>query len=383
MATIAVPIIVIIPDMLRQRRWRSYLCPANFIALLIGLCIYIAPLVYADLTREGYRASGLWYAFRENITRYFRPFDHKEPFYVYFYYLPKLFFPWTVLLVGAIWTFKDNFRRLGWRTKWLGIATTLIFLFFTASGSRRSYYILPILPFCALMVSQYLIIEPKEHSKRIMLAIQTGVLIAVAAAEILSPALWPILQNRMAFVPPGEFKVVTVILGIAAIAYLVADLRRPGFLAEIIAAPLRLTRPIVLAVLIMGGFFLWQEKGLDSMRSLKSFSLQVKESVGTLPPENVVFYRDFPPKMLFHVDLSRPATVAGDLDALRTILDTKNETWILIGHNEYHDEIASVLPRHILNQPAIREKQYPWEKKKKKHLAWIINGAQSQQLTAN
>ena len=84
MATIAVPMIVVLPDMLREKRWRSYVSFSNFLALIIGLCVYLAPFLYADATRAGYRYSGLWFAFRENITRYFRPFDHKEPWYVYF-----------------------------------------------------------------------------------------------------------------------------------------------------------------------------------------------------------------------------------------------------------------------------------------------------------
>ncbi len=94
-------------------------------------------------------------AFKENIIRYFRPFDHKEPFYVYFGYVPELVFPWTPLFVAALWT-RDHVhsgsaigRASGWR-----LSILLIFLFFTLSGSRRSYYILPILPFCAILTSR-------------------------------------------------------------------------------------------------------------------------------------------------------------------------------------------------------------------------------------
>jgi 4-amino-4-deoxy-L-arabinose transferase-like glycosyltransferase len=383
MATIAVPIIVVLPDMLREKRWRSYLSISNFMALIIGLGVYLAPFLYADFTRQGYRASGLWFAFRENITRYFKPFDHKEPFYVYFYYLPKLFFPWTVLLVGAIWTCKDNFKKLDWPTKWLAISAVLIFLFFTISGSRRSYYILPILPFCALLVSQYTIIEPKEHSKRIMLGIQTGVLVAIFAAEVISPAIWPLMRRTVGFAPPVDFMIVTAILGVLAFAYFVIDVFRPARSASLIPAPEGLTRIIVISIIIMGGFFVSQEKSLDKLRSLKAFSIDVKESAESLGDDNIAFYKDFPPKMLFHLETSQPVRVFQDAQELQDFLDSKSEPWILIAHSEYRDEMAPVLLSEMLDEPDMREQVFPWEKEKKKYAAWIINAQeQGKRLTA-
>jgi 4-amino-4-deoxy-L-arabinose transferase-like glycosyltransferase len=134
--------------------------------------------------------------FRENIVRYFRPFDHKEPFYIYFYNLPLLFLPWTPLFVAAIVKASTSLKQLDWPRKWLTISTILIFLFFTLSGSRRSYYILPILPFCALMSAIYFEMEKQEKGKQLVLKIQTGLIMAILLVGILSPAIWPVLKIK-------------------------------------------------------------------------------------------------------------------------------------------------------------------------------------------
>jgi len=103
MAAIAVPILVVLPDLMREKRWKSYLSVSHFLALVASVLLYLGPLMYSEVTKSGYRSSGLGQAFRENIVRYFRPFDHKEPFYVYFRYLSQLFFPWIPLLIAAFW----------------------------------------------------------------------------------------------------------------------------------------------------------------------------------------------------------------------------------------------------------------------------------------
>ncbi len=83
----------------------------------------------------------------------------------------------------------------------------LDFLFFSASGSRRSYYILPILPFCALFCANWILsLMAAEapgaisHVKRLALATTAG-LAAAAALPLLirsqsGMARWTGLDHR-------------------------------------------------------------------------------------------------------------------------------------------------------------------------------------------
>ncbi|MFB3884584.1 MAG: ArnT family glycosyltransferase [Thermodesulfobacteriota bacterium] len=90
---------------------------------------------------------------RENILRFFGLYDHKDPFYTYFVKIWYLAAPWSLLLPVAIVRFLQGARRGIAQIPEVLILFGAILLFFTFSGSRRPYYLLPILPFVAILVA--------------------------------------------------------------------------------------------------------------------------------------------------------------------------------------------------------------------------------------
>jgi len=374
LTAIVVPILVVLPDLMREKRWKSYLSVSHFLALVAGLSLYLGPLMYAEVTKSGYKSSGLGLAFRENIVRYFRPFDHKEPFYVYFRYLPQLFFPWIPLLVAAIWAAYAHFKKLDWPSKWLTISATLIFLFFTMSGSRRSYYILPMLPFCALMASLYFDWEKEEKCHRQVMGIQTVLLVIVAAVEILSPAIWPVVKARTGFVASKELIFVTVFLGLIALVPLVLQRIRPGLLSRLTGSEKKLAPLIVMSVIIMAGYLDWQEKIADQYRSTKPFSMELKAKIATFKSYDVGFFPEFSrgvSELLFYLDMPEPVQIISNEEKLNDFLSSEAKARVLISHGDYNKELLAVLPEWVPEQPTLKEKIYPWEKKEK-YEAWII-----------
>jgi 4-amino-4-deoxy-L-arabinose transferase-like glycosyltransferase len=371
MAAIALPIIVVLPDLIREKRWKSYFSFSHLLALIAGLSLYLGPLVYSQMTRAGYKSSGLGLAFRENIVRYFEPFDHKEPFYVYFRYVPQWFFPWIPLLTAAFWVAYAHFKKLDWPSKWLTISATLVFLFFTLSGSRRSYYILPILPFCALMVSLYFEWEKEEKYRRRWLSIQAVLLVLIAGIEILTPAIWPVVKARTGFEPSTDLVFSTVLLGVLALVPLVLQRIRPGLLNNLIASDKKLAPLIVMSVIIVAGNLNWQEKIVEKYRTTKPFSMELKSRAKSLGAEQIAFFRKFSTKTLFYMDLPEPVLMLKDVNDVNRFLDSTNKTRILVSHYDYHSELAGVLSEKMVNRPTLKEKVYPWEKDKK-YKAWIV-----------
>ena len=371
MAAIAVPVLVILPDLIREKRWKSYLSFPHLLAIVAGLLLYLGPLMYSQMTRAGYKSSGLGLAFRENIVRYFQPFDHKEPFYVYFRYVPEWFFPWIPLLIAAFWVAYAHFKKLVWPSKWLIISTTLIFLFFTLSGSRRSYYILPILPFCALMVSLYFEWEKEEKYRRRWLWIQAVLLVIVAVFEILTPAIWPLVKARTGFEPSAELVFATILLGVIALAPLVLQRVRPGLLSSVTGLEKKLAPLVIMSVIIMAGNLDWQEMIVEKYRTTKPFSMELKSRAESLGAEQIAFFHKFSTKMLFYMDLPEPVLMLKDVNDVKRFLDSTNKTRILVSHYDYYSELAGVLQEKMIDRPTLEEKVYPWEKDKK-YKAWIV-----------
>jgi len=217
-----VPVLVILPDLLRQRRWRWLLWPSHWLALGIGVAIYFWPFVYAALSRpESYQQNGLALVFQENIVRYIRPFDHKGPIYLYLGVVPLLTLPWVPLLIGALVVSIRSWRQLDGNTRWLIQAIVIIFAFFTLSGSRRNSYILPILPFCMLFIAVFLAEFPREivgrHRERGLL-IQKQVLVGAAILEaVLGPLIVWILINKRGWELPSLLGWSFLIIGAATL----------------------------------------------------------------------------------------------------------------------------------------------------------------------
>ena len=168
-------------DCVVRKSFRVHLNWKFFLAFFLGgLCLYAVPFVLEALTSEHYGASGIVLVFRENLMRVFNPWDHnKDPFYVYFLYLPRLMIPWTPFFIFAVIDYVHGLIRavakqgtasvedLSSRkpcskdTLWLFASMVFIFILFSASRSRRSYYILPIVPWCALFTAAWFS-EPQE-----------------------------------------------------------------------------------------------------------------------------------------------------------------------------------------------------------------------------
>jgi 4-amino-4-deoxy-L-arabinose transferase-like glycosyltransferase len=105
--------------------------------------------------------SGTWapldLVWRENIIRFFMPFDHKGPIWTYFIRIFDLVAPWSLLLPAAMVYLLPKLRTRSSNTTELFVLFGGVFIFFTLSGSRRSYYLLPIMPFFSILTGRFIV----------------------------------------------------------------------------------------------------------------------------------------------------------------------------------------------------------------------------------
>jgi 4-amino-4-deoxy-L-arabinose transferase-like glycosyltransferase len=149
--------LVLMPDLLTGGRWKTLLRPPLVPAALLGVAVYLLPFMASTLTQPvGYAESGLAMVVKENALRYFDAFDHQEPWWSYLVDLPVYLLPWSILLPFAGWSAFRRWRTLPATSRWPVWSCLLIFALLTASGSRRSYYILPIVPFGVLVIADWL-----------------------------------------------------------------------------------------------------------------------------------------------------------------------------------------------------------------------------------
>lgn len=367
---VVLPLIAIAPDLWSGDRWRKFLRPSHGLAAAIGLAVYLAPFVYGSFTSGGSLSnSGIALVFRENVIRFFRPFDHdSSQFYSYFYWLPFFFLPWTPLLLGGIAAFVWAGRELQPSSRWLAIASLLILVFFSISGSVRSYYVIPLLPFCALISAVFLtqLEQPRLSGlRRVTEAVQVAVIAGGILTQLAGPLVaGPIAARWNVSIPADiaySMRRIGLSAGVAgAVVYLVARLGR-GRTAALEAASIS-------AAVLMGGFVVWQVNLFDAFRHERAFLRDVSQRTAQFPAGAVAFYRTTSDVMLFYVDRPVHPAVLRTEAALQAYLSSPGPRAVVTRRRFAADVAAHRGP------PNVEEASPPWERTPNPdgYVGWVI-----------
>lgn len=374
----------LVPFFLRDRRWRRHVNLAHLVAFFLGVFIYFLPFIISFTSGKTnvFKFDGIYMVFRENIERFFNPYDHKEPFYIYLYALPLLFLPWSLLLLNAVagnW-YLIKAKKMDRYTGWLLKAVIIIFLFFICSRSRRGYYILPLLPFCALQVAVFLVEKIKyERFNKIVLALYKWTAIVGLFVSLAVPLIWLSIRNAVSSKVPGLLLVMVPLLGI--MGALPWCLKKTGTarLAALMKIPAAMAPVVVSVTVYMGGFFALIYPVTSSLCTTESFVMELKDLVGDAKCKEIVFYPDAPTKVLFYLKTAEAVTFIGydekGVDKLEEYSKRGFPGKFLITRRKYLPRIYKQLPELQKQAPLLEEKIYPFENKRnirRKFIVWSI-----------
>jgi 4-amino-4-deoxy-L-arabinose transferase-like glycosyltransferase len=320
------------------------------LAIALAAAIYYVPFAISNL--ETGSGKGLSMVYRENVQRYFEPFDHRGPIYLYTYVIFALMAPWCVLLPAALVSAHLRTSAASERARSDRFTMTFFwatFVFFTLSGSRRSYYILPILPAAAILVAR-LLDQPFDHMTRLvqtLIKIGFGVIVAAIALATLAfipPAL--LLPRPWSQLPPAPNVIVYTIFWIGSVAAIAFALRnfRPERIGIAIGA---------IAWLFMFYFYVFAMPAGDAFRSEKPFAAEVRTLIGN-DAAGLVFFRNQGP--VFYLGLPQPTPEIEKLADLDSAVNGGRVRWIVIRRRD-----LGLLKFNT--KPAAAETVFPWESK--------------------
>ncbi len=374
LVAIAVPLLVVLPDLLVEGRWRRHLNFRHLAALVVGIGAYLLPFLIIAAASDELLADAIRLVLRENVQRFFQPFDHVEPVYAYLIHWPTLMLPWAPLMVVGLFQMARSWKRLAWPERWLLLALLLIFGFFTASGSRRIYYILPILPFTALALGYCL--SRLDRAAFWGIWLQAGLLVLLVALEIASWLAWPWLEASRGVDLPDQLRTLGLLPGVlTALAWLLAW-RWRGRLAEWLQLPARLAVLLPPTVVLLGGYLWWQQPQLDRFRSARPFGLALQEKVQALPPRQIgLAARGKPPlEVMFYARMPFPVRRLHDEKELAAFLAEPDYPKVLLVEGHYLPLPSTLAKR----KPDLIEITYPWEKDTRSKLrAWFLEQPES------
>ncbi len=312
----------------------------TFLAVPLGVAVFLMPYLLSGW--QSGLEEGLALVHRENVKRFFQPHNHTGPIYTYVPVLFVLAAPWGLFLPASLWPRRDSndSDRLVKAFFWG------LFLFFTLSASRRSYYLLPILPAVALLVAR-LMTTPIEslppmcrrlwNMGYIVVALGVGLagVLLLAPADFLPPPndQLPPLPARLYFAIGWLISIVVVITAVVR-----ARWRALGTLAVTVAG--------------LGFAFLVALPATDDYRSRRSFVAGVNAAVSA-EPETLGLYhaRD----LVFQLARPVPLLDFEQADEFHRAAISGQVHWVIV-RRRYLAQLAATTTVLILE-----EATYPWE----------------------
>lgn len=276
-------------------------------AALCGLIVF-GLLLFLPVIVTGSR-DAVELMWRENVTRFVRPFDHVEPFYTYFRHIPVFLLPWSLVAAASIISMGK--WEAGRSRRWLLCVTIAIFMFFTLSGSRRSYYILPIVPAFALITGRALarFLYGKHERDAIVMkwaVIITGFLAFLAGVAMIGAYFRDVQYRHISEVILGPF-----IMAATALAMFLLWRRRfiPGIIVTFL---------VFFSVLSWG----YTAGGVigDRARTLKPFAGQVKSYLERADGTNFAMYGVGNSSLVFYLAMPGPIETINDAAMVCTYL---------------------------------------------------------------
>lgn len=374
LSALALPPVLVIIYLLLDGTWKKHLKISHGVAFLIGLAVFLAAFfISAGLPLpEGFSSgnsdlTGLELVWRENVVRVFNPFDHDdEPFFIYLLHVPKIMAPWSALLFVAITAITMRWKKLDLNTRWLLLTNLVIFVMFSASGSRRWYYILPITPFLAILIAEY-IAGSEAYKWRDWLAnVHRWILTALAGIAILVIPAIPYLLS-LNFLPE-DIKLVPQVLiwtmPIVAIPTFIIVVFLRKQIARYTMLPLSWGAVIVSATLIIGAVFAVIYPAASNLRNEKDFAYVLKDGLSGIKSENIAFFPKVYPKITFYMDAEKPIPVLQTPEELKEFMASSDEPKYLVAEtrNRTLASILTVLPDFPVENAEYQEERVPFEK---------------------
>ncbi len=311
-------------------------------AVVVAFAIYTSPFLMS-IVKTG-SSEGLEMVWRENIRRFFDAHNHRGPIYLYAYIIFGLAAPWSVLLPAAL---LNSYSRRTRGDRFALVYFWALFAFFTLSSSRRSYYLLPILPAVALLVARLLTTPWHDMTRwskvcvRIAFGLHVFVLIVATTAVCLPYSLLPSPWNQLPPLPtPGAF----------------AALMFAGF-ASVVGAFYRWSTgrvAVSFAVVAIGSMVYWFLFALpveEQYRTQKPFLAVVKTHIGSSIHQTVLYRTR---ETVYYLDPPEPLAEAAIPEQLQLVLKNSPTRWVLARNRD----LAEIGP---VGHVVLEEPRHPWE----------------------
>lgn len=317
----------------------------SLLGAIVAAAVFLTPFLIS-MTRHG-ASTGLYMVYRENIQRFFNAHNHHGPIYIYAYVIFGLMAPWSVLLPAAIMHAHGGCPENDRMRQGDGFARAYFwatFLFFTLASSRRSYYLMPVLPAGALLVARVLTAREELASvvrRMLVVGFTIVAFVVVLVGGSLMPSLFVLPEPWRQLPQPPALTVLVAcwLVSLTAMLYALCrfNRRRATFAMG------------CTATLFLGYIFQAALPVTEDYRGVRTLAAETRRLVGPATNE-LAFYRTREP--VFYLGLSTPVAEFDQPEPLLEATHAGQVRWVLARRRDLQD-----LPFTIVAE----EKIWAWQ----------------------
>jgi 4-amino-4-deoxy-L-arabinose transferase-like glycosyltransferase len=310
-----------------------------FAGLVIGGTIFILMLLAPSIITGSWSSLSLMW--KENVVRFFSPFDHMDPWYIYLFQILFFSAPWSFLLVASLFNAKR--WKPGREGRWILLSALGIFLFFTISASRRSYYILPLIPALALITGKSLVdwIDGGYNITRQMMRIAatiTSILVALAGVALVY------IYSTMEIYRDDSLLVMASVAmagGVGCLFFFIKKKHLGG-----------LTALLVVVILFQFWGFTRGAELMERNRTLRAFAKEINQTLEGVQEDKIFIYQHGTASLLFYLNRPHPIKNVNTVKEIEQAVAQHPDGYLIV---DLREATTSQLIRCLNQMVAVRK----------------------------
>ena len=383
---VGVVLLLILPVAVVRGNLKRYIDFRHAFALALGVAIGLMPYLYsyvADGGSVGRAAanSGVDMFWKTQVLRILDARYSGESVYSYLFNLPRIILPWSAVFAVGVYGFVKFRKELTKEFSALLLGMVLAFGLFCISGSRRWYYLLPLVPFCSIVIAAALCgWTDKMPGLELTIRIMRFCLLIVSSTALVLPVAIP-LQGIVPHyrIPFGVFVCCCAAGAVSLLIYML-DQDEDNATAGFFGMPHKTASLVVgISVMFTAGFAAVLPQ-FTLYRTEKPFLTSLRRELEGIDPDDIMIYGDDTNgRVIFYLNLQRP--VKNDKQLAAFLMSKRSQRIAVIAENgkQVYSGIAGELDKLTVRpfdpgRPHFSEQHLPHEAENKKKLAaWIFD----------
>ena len=387
---VAVVLVLVFPLFISRKQWKNHLNFRHLLAIFCAVCLGLFPYWFFGTSGHHSACGGMHLLWDNQIVRILGAKSSGEPFYSYIYELPRILLPWSAVFAVSFFVFIKRRKELTADFVSLLYGMILAFILFSFSGSRAWYYLLPLVPFCAVVMAAALNgFAGSSPAGRAVIGFMRAVLLITGSLALALPIALPLQGMIFSSRLPGVMIAAICFAGFVVVVLMTFDQPEENVISRMLGLAPRTASLVCGMAIAVTVIFCVVIPGFTYFRTEKPFLLELRQKSEGISSGNFFYFgNNANSRMLFYLAPEQNIQCGNDMASFIRKKSGRRVVIVSEGSQEELETLSGMIKKiNGENTLVLEEKRLSFEPvNKDKFRAWIfevpgkVNAQKSQQI---